>query len=214
MRKDWSLRYAPPPEGRNMDVATAIAWLTDNPEQANAIGALAGAAAALLALVVSAISIVVSVLTARSQTRHNELTVRPLADVTVANYENSLRVRIWNNGTGPLIFKAVTVSDGQAALPSLIDWMPPLPRERLWTNYSKNFLDRSLSAGQYVTLLELTEYEGEFNFNESRDVVRAALAPLTVNVEYTDIYGKTMPPKMMRLDWFTPNSAPDIPIKA
>lgn len=181
-----------------------LALLQKDPNAANAFGALASAAAAFLALLVSVISVWISVRTSRSQQTHNALTVRPLAEVTVANFEDSLRVKLLNNGTGPLILKAITVSDGKDARSSLIDWMAPLPNDRPWTNYSKNFIQRSLAANSELCLLELTESEGEVDFARCRDVVRAVLARLTVNVEYTDIYGETMPPMRKKLDWFGP----------
>lgn len=181
---------------------TLIHLLKSDPNAANAFGALASAAAAFLALLVSAISMWISVRTSSQQQTHNALTVRPLAEVTVANYEDSLRVKLLNNGTGPLILKAITVSDGSSALPSIIDWMPGLPMERPWNNYSKNFLNRSLAAGAELVLLELTEREGEQDFAACRDSVRMVLAHLTVNVEYTDIYGETMRPVRKELNWF------------
>lgn len=179
-----------------------IHLLKTNDGAANAFGALASAAAALLALVVSVISVVISVLTSRAQQAHNALSVRPLAEVTVGDYENSVRVKLLNNGTGPMILKAITVSDGSSAKLSLIDWMPSLPGDRSWTNFAANFHSRTLAAGAVLTLLELTESEDEEDFEQCRDLTRDALAPLTVNVEYTDIYGRTMPPVRKGMDWF------------
>lgn len=102
-----------------------IALLRSDSNAANAFGALASALAAVLALFVSCASVWIAISAARSQRTHNELSVRPLAEVTVADYESSLRVKLRNNGTGPMIVLAVTVSDGAKALDSLIEWMPP-----------------------------------------------------------------------------------------
>jgi hypothetical protein len=141
-----------------------IELLQNNPNAANAFGALASAVAAVLALLVSVVAVLVAFATSRSQRAHNELSVQPFADVTVANYEDSLRVKLQNNGNGPMILKAITVSDGKEALPSLIDWMPELPHSRAWNYYSKNFHLRSLRAGSDLTLLELSEADGETHF--------------------------------------------------
>ena len=102
-----------------------------------------------------------------------------------------------------MILKAITVSDGHSTRPSIIDWMPSLPMERPWNNYSKNFHNRTVAAGSELTLLELTEAEGELDFAACRDSVRMALGQLTVNVEYTDIYGATMRPVRKELSWFS-----------
>lgn len=179
-----------------------VSLLKSDANAANAFGALASAAAAFLALFVSCVSVWISVSSARSQRRHNELSVRPLAEVTVADYENSLRVKLRNNGTGPMIVLTVTVSNGSSAQESLIEWMPDLPQGRPWNNFSHALRRRTLQAGAEIILLELTEYEDESDFSECRDQVRSALAPLTVNVEYTDIYDTVMRPCRKPLSWF------------
>jgi hypothetical protein len=61
---------------------------------ANAFGALASAAAAFLALFVSGFSVWISVWSARTQRKQNELSVRPLAEVTVADYEKRYSLRV------------------------------------------------------------------------------------------------------------------------
>ena len=180
-----------------------ITLLMSNTNAANAFGALASAAAALLGLVVSAIAVGISIWAVRSQRTHNELSVRPLAEVTVADYENSLRVKLCNNGTGPMIVTNVAVSDGSSgAKPCIVEWMPKLPNKRPWTTFSNDLRDRTIQAGSEIVLIELIQYEGERNFSRLRDKVRAALAPLTVSVEYTDIYSKAMPIRVKDLSWF------------
>lgn len=182
-----------------------INFLKSDPNAANAFGALASAAAAFLALFVSVVSVWISVWFAQSQRRHNELSVRPLAEVTVADYENSLRVKLRNNGTGPMIITALSVSDGLNAKDSLIDWMPNLPARRPWNNFTSALRCRTLQSGAEIILLELTEHDGEVNFEKCRNQVRKSLAPLTVNVEYSDIYQSVMQPCRKPLLWFGRN---------
>lgn len=182
-----------------------ITLLKSDANAANAFGALASAAAAFLALFVSIVSVWISISTARTHRRYNELSVRPLAEVTVADYENSLWVKLQNNGSGPMIVLAVTVSDGSNAHESLIEWMPALPQRRPWKTFTSTLRRRTLQAGADIILLELTEHEDEKNFSVCRDQVRTALAPLTVNVEYTDIYDTKMRPCQMPLSWFGRN---------
>lgn len=179
-----------------------LVLLRSDANAANAFAALASAAAAILALAVSGLSVWISVCTAQSQQKHNELSVRPLAEVTVADYEDSLRVKLRNHGIGPMIVTAITTSNGANAKPTLLEWMPDLPGSRPWTNFTDEVRDRTLAPGSEMVLLELTEYEGEEGFAECRDLVREALAPLTVNVEYTNIYNTVMPPRRKSLAWF------------
>lgn len=181
---------------------TLFNLLNSDANAANAIGALASAAVAFLALFVSGLSVWISVWSARAQRKHNELSVRPLAEVMVADYENSLRVKLRNNGTGPMIIKAVIVSDGATTKDCLIDWMPNLPGGRLWNTFTYALQNRTLQPGAEIVLLELTEHDGERNFSRCLDLVRKTLAPLTVNVEYTDIYESVMRPSRKPLTWF------------
>jgi hypothetical protein len=179
-----------------------IDLLKSDANAANAFGALASAVAAMLALFVSVVSVLISVQAARVQRKHNELSVRPIAEVTVGDYEHSLRVKIRNNGTGPMLVHSVTISNGVDTKKRLIDWMPPLPHGRLWTNFSHTLRHRTIQAGAEITLLELTEFDGEQNFAKCRDIVRKALSPLTVKVEYSDIYDSLMRPHIKPMSWF------------
>jgi len=176
--------------------------LKRNAEAANAFGAIASAAAALLALIVSVVSVVISIWAAKSQRRHNELSVRPLAEITFADYEDSLWVKLRNHGTGPLIVTAVVVSDGSSTRPTILAWMPELANDRTWNNFTGEVHDRTLAPGGELVLLELTKGEDEVDFAQYRDPVRAALAPLVVTVDYTNIYNSNMPPRRKPLSWF------------
>ena len=179
-----------------------INLLKSDPNVANAYGAVGSAVAAFLALITSAISMCISIKALSIQRKHNELSVRPFAEVMVADFESSLRIKLANNGSGPLIINGITISNGHIERNSLIDWMPELPRDRLWTAFTGNLQNRIILAGRDLTLLELTEVEGELHFNESREIVRAALAPLTISVNYSDVYENEFSPYQKDLSWF------------
>lgn len=186
----------------NIDMNELVELLKNDTNAANAFGALASAAVALFALILSVISVVISVWASCVQRKHNKLSVRPLAEVTVADYENSLRVKLRNNGSGPMIVADIIVSDGSETCPSLIEWMPKLYKNRHWNTFSNVLKNRSLLPTGEIILLELTEYEAETGFAKSRDLVRDALAPLKVTVKYTDIYNTKLPPYEKSLSWF------------
>jgi hypothetical protein len=179
-----------------------IEFLKADANAANAFGAIASAAAAFLALLISAVSLFVAARTLSVQRKHNALSVRPLAEVTVADYENSLRVKVRNNGSGPMVIKVITVGDGNSTKDSLIDWMPALPTGRPWTTFSHSLRNRSLLPTAEIVLLELTEFPGEIGFDLCRNTVRTALSKLSVNVEYSDIYNSNMDPQIKPLTWF------------
>lgn len=168
---------------------------------------MAGVVIAVLAFVVSAISLLVSVRTLRHQREHNVLSVRPLPEVTVADYEDSLRVKLRNNGSGPMIVKSLVASDGFMTCEALIQCMPDLPRGH-WTHFSHALSNRSLMPGSEIILLELTEDPGEKGFSRSRDLARHALAPLTLSVNYTDVYKSSFASYSKALSWFGRHEQP------
>jgi len=169
---------------------------------ANALGALASAVLAAIALVVSIVAVIISIRALKIQRRHNVLSVTPLPEVTVADFEDSLRVKIRNNGSGPLIIKAVSISNGTETRPSIIEWMPRLPGNRHWNNFSQRLENRSILPGSEIVLLELTEYKGERDFAACRNLCRGALSALSVTVSYTDVYQTAFNAYSRGLDWF------------
>lgn len=182
---------------------TIIEILKTDPNTANAFAAFASALTALFALLVSVISLFVSRSALKIQHKHNVLSIKPLPEVTVADYENSLRIKIRNNGSGPMIIQSIMIDDGKNEKESLIEWMPNLPNNRAWNTFSHSLKQRTLLAGHEIKLLELTEFEGERYFSECRELVRDALSCLNIHVLYTDVYGTNFPRHTKKLDWFS-----------
>jgi hypothetical protein len=187
------------------ELATLVALLRSSPDAANAFGALASAASAVLSLVISVIALAASLFALSVQRTHNKLSVRPLPKVTVADFENSLRIKVRNNGSGPLLVNRLELSNGQMSKDALIDWMPPLPNGRPWTTYINSLAARALQPGYEVRLLELSSYEGESDFSDKGNLMRDALSQLTVYVHCTDIYGTKFAPYQKPLVWFGRN---------
>lgn len=180
----------------------ALKYLEDNTEVANAIGTATSAAIAVFAFIVSLISLYVALATLRKQTRHNVLTVRPIPEVTVADYEDSLRVKLRNHGSGALIVKDIHVGDGKTVRKTLLEWMPSLPPGMYWSNYSGEIRGRSILPGGEIVLVLLEGDDSNNEFAQVRDACRSILRHLTVIVEYTDVYETDMTPLKKRLDWF------------
>jgi hypothetical protein len=176
----------------------ALKYLIDHPDLANALATVFSAFTALIALVVSVWALWV-------QRSHNKISVRPMPEVTLGDYENSISVKLSNNGVGPLVVNRVLVRNGTEERESIIDWMPALPNARPWTNFAIVEPGRTVKTNGLVPLVELTQEQGEVGFAAIRDSARAALSRLTVTVEYTDVYGSTFSPCTRSLDWFGRN---------
>ena len=168
----------------------------------NAFAAVASAIAAVVAVLMSALAVYVSYVTLKHQRRHDVLSVRPIPIVTVADFEDSVRVKIRNHGSGPMIVRRVHVNDGESLKESLVECMPELPPDMLWTNFVGQVSDRGLLPGSEIVLLQLDGEHADENFTQARDAIRDALAPLTVIVDYTDIYETTFKHYTKELAWF------------
>ena len=138
----------------------------------------------------------------KNQQRHNILSVRPIPIVTVLDREDSVRVKIRNHGSGPMLIRQVCVTDRVNGKDSLVEWMPALPAGVLWTNFAGPISDRSLLPGSEIVLLQLDGEQENGAFAQGCTDVRAALAPLKVAVEYTDIYELTFKKYVKDLSWF------------
>lgn len=151
-----------------------------------------------LALIVSLLSIVVALLTWTSQRKHNWLSVRPLAAITCNDLNELVVVTLRNNGTGPLIIRSLRVKNDEGnERDSLYAWVPRLPvNERdLW--FVGEVDRRSIRPGGSITLLRYRHPSEHL-----RDQLRAALARLTVVVEFEDIYERRQDPYTRTLNWF------------
>lgn len=176
----------------------------ENAEVANAVAAIASAVIATVAVVLSLISIYVSLSSLKHQREHNRMSVRPLAYVALGDYEGQLFVKIWNNGTGPMIIKSITVAGSPQPLLPLIRSMPKLLPNVDWTNFVEDFSGRSIPVSSSLELLNLSCDSSSCSeqFTLSRDEVRVALGKLTILVEYTDIYETKLPICSRSLEFF------------
>lgn len=182
-------------------------WLVANKDTANAIATIASAVMAAVAVVLSLISLAVSLAALRHQRKHNQLSVRPLAYVTLGDYEDRLYVIVRNNGTGPLIVRSITIIGAKNPSQPLFTAMPALLPKVSWTNFVEDCTGRSVPAGGELVLLDLSlgSSASQGQFAISRDVVRRALGVLQVSVTYTDIYGTRLPSSQRNLNFFHRN---------
>lgn len=182
-----------------------LAYLAEDADLTNAFATVASAIIALAAFIISLVSLYVAHAALKIQRRHNVLSVKPIPMVSVADYEDCLTVKILNYGSGPLIIKAVQVKKESQVRESLLAWMPSLPDGIYWATFVGSVKDRSLLPGNEIKLLELTGDHTENEFEVVRDGCRTALSPLTVVVEYTDVYGTLFPFHEKQLSWFARN---------
>src|SRR6185369_3895956 len=158
---------------------------------------------AVCALVVSVISLGFTLWAQFAQRKHMRLSVRPVAAIPVADFEDRVAVWFANKGLGPMRIRILTVRDAAATVHSdLLSHMPSLPPEVEWTNFHGRVDGAFLQAGKRLDLLLLEGDPGNHAFSDARNSIRKALSNLTVHVEYEDFYGTVMAPEEKTLSWF------------
>jgi hypothetical protein len=177
-------------------------YLTQHSDSSNAIAAVASAVAAVLALGVSIAAALISYFSLKQQRKHDVLSARPIAAVTVGDYEESVRVQLCNHGGGPMLITKIEVRRGDVSKPAVIEWMPDLRGAVQWVDFLGPIAERSVLPGQELVLVRLDGDPAKQEFRRARDETRKALAPLTVHVEYSDIYDNKLPPYAKSLEWF------------
>ncbi len=78
---------------------------------------------AFIALITSVASILIGIIGLYIQRNHNKKTVLPVGVINLANYDDSIKILISNNGVGPLIIKSCNTIGLNESKPYPIDWM-------------------------------------------------------------------------------------------
>lgn len=139
------------------------------------------ALASIFAVIISIVSMVFTVIFSILQIKHNKNSVRPISAIKVNDYENKISVRIDNVGTGPLIIKKLTLTNGIRTSSTLISMMPRI--NQLWATFTENVDGWTIPVGGQITLIELNPKD-----EYVKRTIRNELSKIIVYLEYTDIY--------------------------
>lgn len=159
---------------------------------------------ALLALLTSIISTLISFYTFKLQRTHNIKSVKPIIHIGQWDYENRLYVTLKNAGAGIAVVKRMTVYNAKEESKTCIyDWLPNklddgMNYKEYWTPYTEFVVQ----AGEVIKLIELPVDDSRLIQIDVREKIRRILGQLTVEVIYEDIYENQMPVKKMQLVHF------------
>lgn len=149
---------------------------------------------------ISAVALIVSCFTWWTQKKHNKLSVLPLPEVVLGDYENRISVTLRNNGAGPLIIKKLTVSDANSESQSFISHLTDF--NIVWSNFVDLVDGRAILPGKDIELIETNGNETNIGFVTTRDKLRRKLKDLEVKIVYTNVYGDCFPEYSKKLTWF------------
>lgn len=160
---------------------------------------------AIIALLTSVVSTIISFYTFKLQRTHNIKSVTPIVHVGQWDYENVLFVTLVNLGSGLAMVKKIHVRNKtDDSKKCIYDWLPKklgdgMNYKEYWTAY-KDFV---IQPGQTIKLVEIPVDTTKTEQVEKREQIRAILRQLTVCIDYEDIYGNKMPKKEMELFHFS-----------
>jgi hypothetical protein len=137
-------------------------------------------------LVIAFTAILIGIYSLYTQRKHNILSFKPIPLIVRHNYLNIIRVRINNKGTGPLIIKSVSTEKDSVKANNLKDLMPKRPKELSFVEFIKDFEDRAISPGEYITMIEFKIRDK--NYKDYFNQLKIALNNTKITLFYTDIY--------------------------
>jgi hypothetical protein len=138
---------------------------------------------AVIAVLMSIVSIIITILFSKKQIEHNKNSVRPICDIRYKDYEDKISVSILNAGTGPIIIENLVCKNHTREAPKLISLMPK--EIKTWTTFCDDLTGKPIAVGGERILIELNPKEDDKDIKYS---VRNALKDITVYVEYKDIF--------------------------
>lgn len=151
-------------------------------------------------VVIAAIAVIVAIVTAKSQEKHNKNSVRPILNLILGDYDDNIYVWVENNGVGPACIKSVKCTyqgdDMCQEGASLIEVLPAGLVEH-YTTFVEDFSTRAISPQQGLMLLQKKEPSEEEVIE-----LRQQLKNCSVEITYTDIYGKAVWIEKRSLDFF------------
>lgn len=138
-----------------------------------------------------------------TQRIHNRLSVRPIAEVLVGDYEDRLVVVLENKGIGPLIIKKFLVKNEMGSEKnSVIEFFETGFSDVVWKMFITDLEGLAILPGERKVLLELIGNPTDEEFASKRNRVRRLLGTLEATIHYKDIYGKLMPKKVRKFNFF------------
>ena len=153
-------------------------------------------------IVIAFVAILLTIMTIRDPRKHNKLSVRPIAIISVADYEDRLAVNLQNQGTGPLIIEKISIINNNEIRSSIIEFFDTDFEDITWSTFIGDIDGWAILPGSQRTLIEIVGDSRDKKFIAKRNRVRKVLANLKIEVRYCDIYEQKMPIKVRSLDFF------------
>jgi len=152
--------------------------------------------------IVAILAIITSVYSIYSQRIHNRLTFKPLPVILKFNFNNRVKVMLWNKGNGPLFITSFKVLEAE----SLIDVVPIETRKLTFVNFISTIRGRVVSPSENLNLLEfmvrLDESQQPIDgYETALEKIKKSLNGIVIYIEYKNIYGNKYKYSCEKLDF-------------
>lgn len=157
-----------------------------------------------VSIIISVVALLATFYQAYLQRRHNEKSVKPLAQIDLPDHKKQIAVYVRNNGLGPLIIDRLIFAKDGNIQPRIKDCLDLDPKSYMHVSVS-DLVKRIVLPNAHLIVFEkhvesLTQAEV--------DHIREQLTPITLKVEGRDIYDNKITIER-DLDWFSRYSSED-----
>jgi hypothetical protein len=166
-----------------------------------------GTVGTLLSVVNIAVIIYMAIAVHRLETKREHDMVRPFAYINAGDYEDDVYVKIQNLGLGPMIIikcRCYENNDKANAVDDLVDLMPELDGVN-WSTFTLGGPPEVIPAGGESLLIEYETDDMDVNFIINREFIRDSLKNITIELEYSDMFGGNVTSEIKMLSIFGRN---------
>ncbi|MGB3586559.1 MAG: hypothetical protein WBA23_08475 [Tunicatimonas sp.] len=156
-----------------------------------------------MVLAISLLALLATFYELHLQRRHNEKSLKPIAQITLTDRGKLLSVHIENNGVGPLIVEKLTFTKDSKHYTNIENCLDLNPRSYQHIPVTE-FVKQIILPGSYDAVFSM-EF-GEGNTDKEMAKVREQLAVLRLKVDGRDIYDNKVAVER-ELRWFIRHSS-------
>ncbi|QMW06722.1 hypothetical protein H3H32_18435 [Spirosoma foliorum] len=138
-----------------------------------------------MAILISVLALLATFYQLYLQRIHNEKSLKPLGQIVLEDQRKTLAVHLRNNGLGPLIIDKLSCSKNGVVHADLEECLTLAPKSYLFAP-TNDSVTRVVLPNSSLTIFEtrFDEYEDDAAIEHARE----QLAPITLKVEFRDIY--------------------------
>ncbi|MEG0835607.1 MAG: hypothetical protein RR413_09210 [Christensenellaceae bacterium] len=154
---------------------------------------------AILTAVTAVMAIVISIITYRSQVKHNKNSVKPILNISVGDYVNEIFIKVKNKGVGPATITLCnciqSIDNRIRKETAVINYFDDV--HFVWDTFANDITNLTIAPGGEMVLLRACIED-----TESMNAIRKQLRNIEIQIEYIDIYNEKMPVARKQLTWF------------